>query len=155
MGNNECFEPYTSNIYNRRVLAGEFAVVNKHLIKVLQELNLWNSDLRRRIIQNGGSVQSIEEIPQDVREIFKTAWEIKMRDVIDMAADRGAFIDQSQSMNVFLEDPSKAKLGSLHIYAWEKGLKTGMYYLRTQPAADALQVTTICSRDGNCTSCSA
>ncbi len=155
LGNNECFEPYTSNIYNRRVLAGEFAVVNNHLIHELELRNLWTPEVRRRIIQNNGSVQSIEEIPSEVRELFKTTWELKMRDVIDMAADRGAFIDQSQSMNLFLRDPSKAKLGSMHMYTWKKGLKTGMYYLRTQAAADAIQVT-VCSRtDAECTSCSA
>jgi ribonucleoside-diphosphate reductase alpha chain len=141
LGNNECFEPYTSNIYSRRVLSGEFVIVNKHLLKDLVQLGLWNNDMKNRIILANGSVQDIEEIPSDIKEIYKTVWEIKQRNLIDMAADRGAFICQSQSLNLFLEKPSVAKLTSMHFYAWRKGLKTGMYYLRTQAAAQAVQFT--------------
>jgi ribonucleoside-diphosphate reductase alpha chain len=141
LGNNECFEPYTSNIYTRRVLAGEFTVLNKYLIKDLMKLGLWNDDIKNRIIADGGSVQNIKELPQEMRDLYKTVWEIKQRDLIDMAADRGAFIDQSQSLNVFMAQPTAAKLTSLHFYAWKKGLKTGMYYLRTRPAANAIQFT--------------
>ena len=141
LGNNECFEPYTSNIYSRRVMSGEFAVVNPHLLKDLTDLGLWSSRMKNRIIGEGGSVQSIMEIPADLREIYKTVWEIKMRTVIDMAAERGAFIDQSQSLNLFIAAPSTSKLTSMHFYAWKAGLKTGCYYLRTRPAADAIQFT--------------
>ena len=141
LGNNECFEPYTSNIYNRRVLSGEFAIVNKHLLKDLMRLNLWNDNMKQRIIAANGSVQNIEEIPADLKEIYKTVWEIKQRNVIDMAADRGAFICQSQSLNLFVEQPNFAKLSSMHFYTWKKGLKTGMYYLRTKAAADAIKFT--------------
>src|SRR6185295_18474291 len=129
LGNNECFEPYTSNIYSRRVLSGEFIIVNKHLLKDLISLGLWNNDMKNKIILANGSVQGIEEIPADIKEIYKTVWEIKQRHLIDMAADRGAFICQSQSLNLFEEKPSAAKLTSMHFYAWKKGLKTGMYYL--------------------------
>ncbi len=141
LGNNECFEPYTSNIYNRRVLSGEFAVVNKHLLKDLVSLNLWNDNMKQRIIAANGSVQNIEEISPELKEIYKTVWEIKQRNVIDMAADRGAFICQSQSLNLFVEQPNFAKLSSMHFYTWKKGLKTGMYYLRTKAAADAIKFT--------------
>ena len=141
LGNNECFEPYTSNIYNRRVLSGEFAVVNKHLLKDLGKLNLWNDNMKQRIIAANGSVQNIEEIPADLKEIYKTVWEIKQKTVIDMSADRGAFICQSQSLNLFVEQPNFAKLSSMHFYTWKKGLKTGMYYLRTKAAADAIKFT--------------
>jgi ribonucleoside-diphosphate reductase alpha chain len=140
-GNNECFEPYTSNIYSRRVLSGEFAIVNKHLLKDLVELGLWNNDMKNKIILANGSVQGIDEIPADIKEIYKTVWEIKQRHLIDMAADRGAFICQSQSLNLFVEKPTAAKLTSMHFYAWKKGLKTGMYYLRTQAATQAVQFT--------------
>lgn len=139
LGNNECFEPYTSNIYTRRVLSGEFVVVNKHLLKDLVELNLWNSKMKDAIILENGSVQNIEAIPGHIKDLYKTVWEIKMRNVIDMAADRGAFICQSQSLNLFIHAPSAAKLTSMHFYAWKKGLKTGMYYLRTQAAAQAVK----------------
>ena len=125
LGNNECFEPYTSNIYTRRVLAGEFAVVNRVLMERLRALGLWTPDVRNRIVAHGGSVQGIDEIPADVKELFKTVWEISQRTLVDMAADRGAFIDQSQSLNVFMAQPSYAKLTSMHFYAWKKGLKTG------------------------------
>jgi len=141
LGNNECFEPYTSNIYSRRVLSGEFVIVNKHLLKDLISLGLWNNDMKNKIILANGSVQGIEEIPADIKEIYKTVWEIKQRHLIDMAADRGAFICQSQSLNLFVEKPSAAKLTSMHFYAWKKGLKTGMYYLRSQAATQAVQFT--------------
>ena len=141
LGNNECFEPYTSNIYVRRVLSGEFVVVNKHLLKDLVELNLWNDDMKNRIILHNGSIQDIEEIPAPIKEIYKTVWEIKQRTLIDMAADRGAYICQSQSLNLFVETPSAGKLTSMHFYAWKSGLKTGMYYLRTQAASQAVQFT--------------
>jgi ribonucleoside-diphosphate reductase alpha chain len=140
-GNNECFEPYTSNIYSRRVLSGEFAIVNKHLLKDLVQLGLWNNDMKNKIILANGSVQGIEEIPADIKEIYKTVWEIKQKHLIDMAADRGAFICQSQSLNLFVERPNTAKLTSMHFYAWKKGLKTGMYYLRSQAATQAVQFT--------------
>jgi ribonucleoside-diphosphate reductase alpha chain len=141
LGNNECFEPYTTNIYNRRVLSGEFTVVNKHLLIDLVKRNLWNNDLKNKIIASGGSVQTIAEIPEDLKELYKTVWEIKQRSIIDMAADRGAFICQSQSLNLFIAEPNFAKLTSMHFYAWEKGLKTGMYYLRTKPATNAIKFT--------------
>ncbi len=141
LGNNECFEPYTSNIYSRRVLSGEFTIVNKHLLKDLVKAGLWNESMKSKIIASNGSVQNIPEIPQDLKEIYKTVWEIKQRTVIDMAADRGAFIDQSQSLNIFISDPNFAKLTSMHFYAWKKGLKTGMYYLRSKSAADAIKFT--------------
>ncbi|MFP5042871.1 ribonucleoside-diphosphate reductase subunit alpha [Parasediminibacterium sp. JCM 36343] len=141
LGNNECFEPYTSNIYNRRVLSGEFVVVNKHLLKDLVNLGLWNDNMKQRIIAANGSVQNIEEIPANLKEIYKTVWEIKQRNIIDMAADRGAFVCQSQSLNLFVEQPNFAKLSSMHFYTWKKGLKTGMYYLRTKAAADAIKFT--------------
>ncbi|WP_158963103.1 ribonucleoside-diphosphate reductase subunit alpha [Myroides fluvii] len=141
LGNNECFEPYTSNIYNRRVLSGEFVVVNKHLLHDLIELNLWNPTLKNKLIAANGSVQSFAEIPEEIKERYKTAWEIKQKNLIDMAADRGAFICQSQSLNLFLAEPTINKLTSMHFYAWKKGLKTGMYYLRTRPAVDAIKFT--------------
>lgn len=140
-GNNECFEPYTSNIYTRRVLSGEFIIVNKHLLKDLVELGLWSNNMKNQIINNNGSVQNIEEIPDDIKALYKTVWEIKQRNIIDMAADRGAYICQSQSLNLFVDNPTTAKLTSMHFYAWKKGLKTGMYYLRTQAAAQAVKFT--------------
>lgn len=141
LGNNECFEPYTSNIYTRRVLSGEFVVVNKHLLKDLVETGLWNDKIKNRLIAANGSVQNIDEIPEELKMLYKTVWEIKQRAIIDMAADRGAYIDQSQSLNVFIPDPNYAKLSSMHFYAWKKGLKTGMYYLRTKAATDAIKFT--------------
>jgi ribonucleoside-diphosphate reductase alpha chain len=141
LGNNECFEPYTSNIYTRRVLSGEFVVVNKHLLKDLVDAGLWNDKIKNKLIAANGSVQNIEEIPDELKALYKTVWEIKQRVIIDMAADRGAFIDQSQSLNVFIPDPNYAKLSSMHFYAWKKGLKTGMYYLRTKAATDAIKFT--------------
>ena len=141
LGNNECFEPYTSNIYSRRVLSGEFIIVNKHLLKDLISLGLWNNDMKNRIIAANGSIQKINEIPDDIKELYKTVWEIKQRNLIDMAADRGAFICQSQSLNLFVDSPSISKLTSMHFYGWKKGLKTGMYYLRSQAATQAVQFT--------------
>jgi len=141
LGNNECFEPYTSNIYTRRVLSGEFVVVNKHLLKDLVALGLWTPAMKDRIILANGSIQDIAEIPDYVKELYKTVWEIKMRSIIDMAADRGAYICQSQSLNLFINAPNTSKLTSMHFYAWKKGLKTGMYYLRTQAAAQAVKFT--------------
>lgn len=141
LGNNECFEPYTSNIYTRRVLSGEFIVVNKHLLRDLVEIGIWNDTLKNKIIAANGSVQAIAEIPLPIKELYKTSWEIKQRILLDMAADRGAFICQSQSLNVFVENANFAKLTSMHFYAWKKGLKTGMYYLRTKSATDAIKFT--------------
>ena len=141
LGNNECFEPYTSNIYSRRVLSGEFIIVNKHLLKDLVSLGLWNNDMKNRIIAANGSIQKINEIPADLKELYKTVWEIKQRNLIDMAADRGAFICQSQSLNLFVDSPTVSKLTSMHFYGWKKGLKTGMYYLRSQAATQAVQFT--------------
>lgn len=141
LGNNECFEPYTSNIYTRRVLSGEFIVVNKHLMKDLIRLGLWNETMKNMIIQANGSIQQIPGIPQNLKDIYRTAWEIPQKSIIDMAADRGPFICQSQSLNIYMQDPNFGKLTSMHFYAWKKGLKTGMYYLRTRPAADAIKFT--------------
>ncbi|HJU45616.1 MAG TPA: ribonucleoside-diphosphate reductase subunit alpha, partial [Chitinophagaceae bacterium] len=141
LGNNECFEPYTSNIYTRRVLSGEFIIVNKHLLKDLVQLGLWSNDMKNKIITANGSVQHIDEIPANIKELYKTVWEIKQRNLIDMAADRGAYICQSQSLNMFIDSPTAAKLTSMHFYGWKKGLKTGMYYLRTQAATQAVQFT--------------
>lgn len=141
LGNNECFEPYTSNIYTRRVLSGEFIIVNKHLLKDLVKEGLWNMGMRQKIMSANGSVQQIPEIPKRLKELYKTAWEIPQRAIIDQAADRGAFICQSQSINIFLENANFAKLTSMHFYGWKKGLKTGMYYLRTKAATDAIKFT--------------
>ncbi len=141
LGNNECFEPYTSNMYTRRVLSGEFVVINKHLLRDLVEANLWNDNLKNRLIAENGSIQNIPSIPQHLKDLYKTAWEISQKTLIDMAADRGAFICQSQSLNVFMRDLNFGKLTSMHFYAWKKGLKTGMYYLRTKAATDAIKFT--------------
>ncbi len=141
LGNNECFEPYTSNIYTRRTLSGEFVVVNKHLMQDLIDRGLWNEEIREDLIRSNGSVQNIEGMPDDLKALYKTVWEISQKVIIDMSADRGAFICQSQSMNLFIESPNFAKLTSMHFYAWEKGLKTGMYYLRTKAAADPIKFT--------------
>lgn len=149
LGNNECTEPFTSNIYLRRVLSGEFAVVNKHLISDLLNLGLWDDKMRNEIIKNDGSVQNIKIIPQEIRELYKTVWEIKMRDIIDMASDRAKFIDQSQSMSLFLESPTFTNLGAMHFYAWEKGLKTGIYYLRSKAATGAKKFTVDCTSCGS------
>lgn len=141
LGNNESTEPYTSNMYNRRVLAGEFTVVNKHLLRELTSAGLWTQSVRNRIIADGGSVQNVPEIPKHMRDVYKTVWEISQRVILDMAADRGAYICQSQSTNVHIAEPNTSKLTSMHFYAWKKGLKTGMYYLRTRPKADAIKFT--------------
>jgi ribonucleoside-diphosphate reductase alpha chain len=141
LGNNECFEPYTSNIYTRRVLSGEFIIVNKYLLHDLVELGLWTPAMKDKIISANGSIQDIAEIPADIKELYKTVWEIKMRNIIDMAADRGAYVCQSQSLNLFINSPNASKLTSMHFYAWKKGLKTGMYYLRTQAASQAVKFT--------------
>jgi ribonucleoside-diphosphate reductase alpha chain len=141
LGNNECFEPYTSNIYTRRVLSGEFVVVNKHLLKDLIKLNLWDDKMKQKLIGANGSVQNISEIPQHIKDLYKTVWEISQKTLIDMSADRGAYICQSQSFNVHIQDPNFGKLTSMHFYAWKKGLKTGMYYLRTKAAVDAIKFT--------------
>ena len=141
MGFNECFEPFTSNIYKRKTLAGEFILVNKYLIDDLKKLSLWNQDMRNKIIINEGSIQNIEEIPNDIKQLYKTVWEIKQKEIIDMAADRGPYICQSQSMNLFMEAPDFRKLSSMHFYAWQKGLKTGIYYLRSKAKAKTQQFT--------------
>ncbi|WP_353776942.1 ribonucleoside-diphosphate reductase subunit alpha [Winogradskyella sp. 3972H.M.0a.05] len=141
LGNNECFEPYTSNIYTRRVLSGEFIVVNKHLLEDLVQLGLWNEGLKQDIMRANGSIQNIDIIPQDIKELYKTVWELSMKDIIDMSRHRGYFIDQSQSLNLFMEGATMAKLTSMHFYAWKSGLKTGMYYLRTKSAVDAIKFT--------------
>ena len=141
LGNNECFEPYTTNIYTRRVLSGEFIVVNKHLLLDLVKLGLWNDEMKNAIMASNGSVQNIDAIPDNIKELYKTVWEMSMRDIIDMAADRGLFIDQSQSLNLFVEAPNMGKLTSMHFHAWKKGLKTGMYYLRTKAASAAIKFT--------------
>lgn len=169
LGNNECFEPYTQNIYSRRVLSGDYIVPNKHMMKDLIHLGLWNDQMKQQIIAFNGSIQNISGIPDDIKALYKTVWEIKQRDLVDMAADRGAFICQAQSFNVFLADPTFAKLTSMHFYGWKKGLKTGMYYLRTQPAAEPIKFTLVhpyveeatpsemaesCSLNEGCLSCS-
>ena len=141
LGNNEAFEPYTSNIYTRRVLSGEFIVVNKHLLEDLVEMDLWDNNMKEDIMRANGSIQHIEKIPQDLKDLYKTVWEMSMKDIIDMARHRGYFIDQSQSLNLFMQDPDFAKLTSMHFYAWKSGLKTGMYYLRTKSAVNAIQFT--------------
>ena len=141
LGNNECFEPYTSNIYTRRVLSGEFIIVNKHLLKDLVKAGLWDKDMRQKIMTANGSVQNIQKVPQRLKDLYKTAWEISQKAIIEQAADRGAYICQSQSLNIFMENANFGKLTSMHFYGWEKGLKTGMYYLRTKAATDAIKFT--------------
>lgn len=141
LGNNECFEPYTSNMYSRRVLSGEFQIVNPYLLKDLVDMGLWNESMKNNIIANNGSIQGLTNIPDEIKELYKTVWEISQKHIIDMAADRAAFIDQSQSLNIHIKDPTMGKLTSMHFYGWKKGLKTGMYYLRTQAAAAAIQFT--------------
>jgi ribonucleoside-diphosphate reductase alpha chain len=141
LGNNECIEPYTSNIYTRRVLAGDFMVINKYLVEDLVNLGLWTSDIRTQIIANNGSIQSLTEIPSELKSIYKTVWEIPQKVLIDMARDRAPFICQSQSLNLFLNEPSYSKLTSMHFYAWKSGLKTGCYYLRTKGAATSQKFT--------------
>jgi len=166
LGFNECFEPMTSNIYSRRVTAGEFQIVNHYLVNDLQDLGLWNDTMRNDIIRNNGSIQDIASIPKHIKDIYRTVWEISQKSIIDMAADRGAFVDQSQSMNIFISEPNYAKLTSMHFYGWKKGLKTGMYYLRSAAAAKAIQFTIeaekkkedvtveVCSKEEGCVMCS-
>jgi ribonucleoside-diphosphate reductase alpha subunit len=151
LGNNECFEPYTTNIYLRRTLAGEFVVVNKHLVEDLKKIGLWSKEMKDLMVKAGGSIQNIVDIPDDIKNLYRTVWEIKMKDVIDMAADRARFIDQSQSMNLFMESPTLSKLSSMHMYAWKQGLKTGMYYLRSKAKARPIQF----SLEPDCVACSA
>ena len=141
LGNNECFEPYTSNLYTRRVLSGEFIIVNKHLLKDLVDLGLWNEDMKQELMRSNGSIQDIKQIPDELKELYRTVWEMSMKDIIDMARHRGYFIDQSQSLNLFMEGATISKLTSMHFYAWKSGLKTGMYYLRTKSAVDAIKFT--------------
>lgn len=141
LGNNECFEPYTSNIYTRRVLSGEFIIVNKHLLRDLVKEGLWNDNMRQKLMAANGSVQDIPEIPQEIKDLYKTAWELSQKSIIEQAADRGAYICQSQSLNIFMENANFGKLTSMHFYGWKKGLKTGMYYLRTKAATDAIKFT--------------
>jgi ribonucleoside-diphosphate reductase alpha chain len=152
MGNNECIEPFTSNMYTRRVLSGDFVIINKYLVEDLVRINKWTSEVRTQIIANNGSIQGIAEIPEDLRELYKTAWEIPMKTVINMAADRAPFICQSQSLNLFVAAPTFSKISSMHFYAWKKGLKTGCYYLRTKSVAKAQQFTV---EPPACVTCSA
>jgi ribonucleoside-diphosphate reductase alpha subunit len=151
LGNNECFEPYTTNIYLRRTLAGEFVVVNKHLVEDLKRVGLWSKEMKDLMVKAGGSIQNIVDIPEDIKKLYKTVWEISQKCIIDMAADRGRFIDQSQSMNLFMESPTMSKLSSMHMYAWKAGLKTGMYYLRSKAKARPIQF----SLEPDCVACSA
>ena len=151
LGNNECFEPYTTNIYLRRTLAGEFVVVNKHLVEDLKKIGLWSKEMKDLMVKANGSVQNIIDIPDDLKELYKTVWEMSQKTIIDMAADRGVYIDQSQSMNLFVESPTISKLSSMHMYAWKTGLKTGMYYLRSKAKARPIQF----SLEAECAMCSA
>jgi ribonucleoside-diphosphate reductase alpha subunit len=151
LGNNECFEPYTTNIYLRRTLAGEFVVVNKHLVEDLKRVGLWSKEMKDLMVKAGGSIQNIVDIPEDIKKLYKTVWEISQKWIIQMAADRGRFIDQSQSMNLFMESPTMSKLSSMHMYAWKSGLKTGMYYLRSKAKARPIQF----SLEPECVACSA
>tara|TARA_B100000287_G_scaffold414030_1_gene446167 strand:- start:3259 stop:5505 length:2247 start_codon:yes stop_codon:yes gene_type:complete len=151
LGNNECFEPYTTNIYLRRTLAGEFVVVNKHLVEDLKERGLWSKEMKDLMVKAGGSIQNIIDIPNDIKELYRTVWEMSQKTIIDMAADRGVYIDQSQSMNLFVENPTLSKLSSMHMYAWKTGLKTGMYYLRSKAKARPIQF----SLEAECAMCSA
>jgi ribonucleoside-diphosphate reductase alpha subunit len=151
LGNNECFEPYTTNIYLRRTLAGEFVVVNKHLVNDLKRVGLWSKEMKDLMVKAGGSIQNIVDIPDDIKKLYKTVWEISQKAVIDMAADRGHFVDQSQSMNLFVENPTLSKISSMHMYAWKAGLKTGMYYLRSKAKARPIQF----SLEPECVACSA
>jgi len=156
LNNNECIEPYTTNIYLRRTLAGEFVIVNRHLVRRLQKLGLWTKDLKDVMIREGGSIQNINTIPRELKDLYKTVWEISQKHLIDMARDRGCFIDQSQSLNLFIENPTVAKLSSMHMYAWKQGLKTGIYYLRSKAKSRPIQFTLDPSKpDEECIMCSA
>jgi len=141
LGNNECFEPYTSNIYTRRTLSGEYIIVNKHLLKDLINLGLWDNDMKQQLMINNGSVQNIDGIPDELKAMYKTSYELSQKTLIDLSADRGAYICQSQSLNLFVENPNFGKLSSMHFYGWQKGLKTGMYYLRSKAAVDPIKFT--------------
>jgi len=152
LGNNECIEPFTNNIYTRRTLAGDFVCINKYLVKELLDLGLWNEELKNNIIENKGSIQHIKNLSTKIKDKYKTAWELSMKSIINMAADRGAYICQSQSMNIWLEDPTYAMLTSMHFYSWKKGLKTGIYYLRRKPKHNAQQFT-IEPKDSECIMC--
>jgi ribonucleotide reductase alpha subunit len=152
LNNNECIEPYTTNIYLRRTLAGEFVVINRHLVKKLRDLGLWSRELKNTMIRESGSVQNIKEIPDSVKAVYKTVWEISQRSLIDMARDRGCFIDQSQSLNLFVENPTTAKLSSMHMYSWKQGLKTGIYYLRSKAKSRPVQFSI---EPAECLMCSA
>ena len=152
LGNFECFEPILSNIYSRRVLAGEYTVINEYMVKDLLLMNLWNDTIKNKIIKNNGSVQDIHEIPSFYRNIYKTAWEIKQKNILDMASDRGKFICQSQSLNLFINSPNYKILSSMHFYGWKLGLKTGIYYLRTRPSSKPIQFTI--EPENICESCS-
>jgi ribonucleoside-diphosphate reductase alpha chain len=154
LGNNECIEPFTSNLYTRRVLAGDFMVVNKYLVDELTKIGLWTAEVRTQIIADNGSIQNIVEIPQLIRDVYKTVWEIPQKVLIDMAADRAPFICQSQSLNLFLSEPTYAKMSSMHMYAWKKGLKTGCYYLRTKGASSAQKFTVEPPASKECLTCS-
>ena len=151
LGNNECFEPYTTNIYLRRTLAGEFVVVNKHLVNDLKNIGIWSKEMKDLMVKANGSVQNIIDIPQNLKDLYKTVWEMSQKTIIDMAADRGVYIDQSQSMNLFVESPTISKLSSMHMYAWKTGLKTGMYYLRSKAKSRPIQF----SLEAECSMCSA
>ena len=151
LGNYECFEPIISNIFTRRVLAGEYLVLNNYLVNDLLNVDMWSEDMKNNIIKNDGSIQNIEQIPEFIKNKYKTAWEISQKKVIDMAADRGKYICQSQSMNLFISSPNNKILSSMHFYAWNKGLKTGMYYLRTRPSSKAIQFTI---KPDECENCS-
>jgi ribonucleoside-diphosphate reductase alpha subunit len=158
LGNNECFEPYTTNLYLRRTLAGEFIVVNRHLVRYLQKQGIWNEDIKNEIIRDNGSIQNIQNVPEYIKNIFKTSWELSQKVLIDQARDRGYFVCQTQSLNLFVESPTLAKLSSMHMYSWKQGLKTGMYYLRTRPKASPIQVTlepVVCKFEPGCRSCGA
>jgi ribonucleoside-diphosphate reductase alpha subunit len=158
LGNNECFEPYTTNLYLRRTLAGEFIVVNRHLVRYLQKQGIWNEDIKNEIIRDNGSIQNIQNVPEYIKNLFKTSWELSQKVLIDQARDRGYFVCQTQSLNLFVESPTLAKLSSMHMYSWKQGLKTGMYYLRTRPKASPIQVTlepVVCKFEPGCRSCGA
>ena len=149
LGNNQSFEPYTSNIYKRRVLSGEFVVVNKHLLEDLVGLNLWDNNMKEEIIRANGSIQKIDKIPKNLKDIYKTVWEMDAKDIIDMTRHRGYFVDQSQSLNLFIKDPDVSKLTSAHFYAWKSGLKTGMFYLNTKSAVDGTYFSLTSGTKGN------
>jgi ribonucleotide reductase alpha subunit len=152
LGNNECFEPFTSNLYVRHVLAGDFIIVNKYLVDDLMDIGLWNSEMRTHIIANNGSIQNVEGIPDAIKERYRTAWEIPQKTLINMSRDRAPFVCQSQSLNLFVNDPTYARISSMHVYAWKQGLKTGCYYLRTKAVASAQKFTV---EPPSCTTCSA